>query len=358
VQQLDLDRDAPVVLPADGASEALVVRSLSKSFGPASVLRGVELQVPKGSIVALLGPSGCGKTTLLRCIAGLERPDSGEVRVAGSIHSGPGRFVPPEDRRIGMVFQDLALFPHLSVGRNVSFGRPRGHRSADAVCNSLALVGLAELADRMPSTLSGGQQQRVALARAIANGPSVILMDEPFSNLDAALRVQIRLEIQRLLSALGVTTLFVTHDQEEAFILGESVAVMFDGAIVQQARPAELYEAPTTRRVAEFIGDANFLEGLASDHHAETRIGRIPLQSGARGRVHVMVRPEEVVLDDGADAVVEAVEFYGHDAVHVVRMADGPPLRARVLSTPRWRVGDRVGVGYSGRATVAFSTSD
>jgi iron(III) transport system ATP-binding protein len=352
-----LDRAAPVTLSTEEDSEALVVRSLSKSFGACSVLKGVELDVPKGSVVALLGPSGCGKTTLLRCIAGLERPDSGEVRVANSIHSGPGRFVPPEERRIGMVFQDLALFPHLSVWRNVAFGRPRGHRSADA-SDSLALVGLAELADRMPSTLSGGQQQRVALARAIASGPSVILMDEPFSNLDAALRVQIRLEIQRLLRALGVTTLFVTHDQEEAFTLGESVAVMFDGAIVQQARPAELYEAPATRRVAEFIGDANFLEGVASDHHADTRIGRIPLRSEARGPVQVMLRPEEIVLDGGVDARVEAVEFYGHDSVHVVRMTDGPVMRARVLSTPRFRVGDRVGISYSGRATVAFSSWD
>jgi iron(III) transport system ATP-binding protein len=354
VQQLDLDRDARAVHLEDRVSEALVVRSLSKSFGPCSVLKGVELEVPQGSIVALLGPSGCGKTTLLRCIAGLERPDSGEVRVAHTVHSGPGRFVAPEDRRIGMVFQDLALFPHLSVGRNVAFGRPRGDKGSAAVSEALGLVGLEELADRMPSTLSGGQQQRVALARAIANGPAVILMDEPFSNLDAALRVQIRLEIQRLLSDLGVTTLFVTHDQEEAFILGDSVAVMFDGSIVQHADPAELYEAPATRRVAEFIGDANLLEAVASDHHADTSIGRIPLRSGRQGRVQVMVRPEEVILDDGVDATIEAVEFYGHDAVYVVRMADTPPLRARVLSTPRWRVGDRVQVGYSGRATVAF----
>jgi iron(III) transport system ATP-binding protein len=352
-----LDRATPITLSTEEDSEALVVRSLSKSFGACSVLKGVELDVPKGSVVALLGPSGCGKTTLLRCIAGLERPDSGEVRVANSIHSGPGRFMPPEERRIGMVFQDLALFPHLSVWRNVAFGRPRGQGSADA-SDSLALVGLAELADRMPSTLSGGQQQRVALARAIASGPSVILMDEPFSNLDAALRVQIRLEIQRLLRALGVTTLFVTHDQEEAFTLGESVAVMFDGAIVQQARPAELYEAPATRRVAEFIGDANFLEGVASDHHADTRIGRIPLRSEARGPVQVMLRPEEIVLDGGVDASVEAVEFYGHDSVYVVRMTDGPVMRARVLSTPRFRVGDRVRISYSGRATVAFSSRD
>jgi iron(III) transport system ATP-binding protein len=358
VRQLDVDRDTRTVHLEDGLSEALVVRSLSKSFGHVSVLKGVELEVPRGSIVALLGPSGCGKTTLLRCIAGLERPDSGEVRVAHSVHSGPGRFVPPEDRRIGMVFQDLALFPHLSVGRNVAFGRPRGDKDRNAVGDALGLVGLAELVDRMPSTLSGGQQQRVALARAIANGPAVILMDEPFSNLDAALRGQIRLEIQRLLSDLGVTTLFVTHDQEEAFILGDSVAVMFDGAIVQHADPAELYEAPATRRVAEFIGDANLIDAVASDHHADTRIGRIPLRSGGRGRMQVMVRPEEVVLDDGADAVIEAVEFYGHDAVYIVRMADGTKLRARVLSTPRWRAGDRVRVGYSGRATVAFSGQD
>jgi iron(III) transport system ATP-binding protein len=352
----DVDFRAPVLSkpPLDVMAEAVVVRSLTKRFGDADVLRGVDLHVPKGTIVALLGPSGCGKTTLLRCICGLERPDSGEVRLANRVLSGPATFVAPERRRVGMVFQDLALFPHLTVRRNVAFGLPRHERQSDAVNQSLALVGLSDFGDRVPATLSGGQQQRVALARAIANRPSVILLDEPFSNLDAILRVQIRAEIQLLLSGLGVTVLFVTHDQEEAFLLGETVAVMFDGVVAQQGRPPELYEIPASRRVAEFIGDANFLPGIAFDHYAETALGKIPLRAETRGDVDVMLRPEELLLEEGDNAVLEAVEFYGHDAVYLTQLFDGPLVRARVLSTPRLRPGDRVSIRYSGRATVAF----
>jgi iron(III) transport system ATP-binding protein len=354
MSDLELRESAAPGSSLDDAAQALVVRSLTKSFGEAQVLRGVDLYVPKGSIVALLGPSGCGKTTLLRCISGLERPDTGEVALANRVLSGPATFVSPEKRRVGMVFQDLALFPHLTVRRNVAFGLPREHRRSEVVERSLALVDLRDFAERVPGTLSGGQQQRVALARAIANRPSAILLDEPFSNLDAILRLQIRAEIQRLLSHLGVTALFVTHDQEEAFLLGETVAVMFNGVVEQQARPPELYDAPATRGVAEFIGDANFLPGIASNHHAETIIGKIPLRTELRGAVEVMLRPEELFLDEGDDAVVEAVEFYGHDAVYLTQLFNGPVVRARVLSTPRFRPGDRVSIRHTGRPTMAF----
>ena len=335
--------------------ESLVVRGVSKSFDSTSVLKGVDLDVPAGTVVALLGPSGCGKTTLLRAIAGLEHPDAGDVRLGGRTMSDLNTWRPPESRRIGMVFQDWALFPHLSVARNVGFGLTRPERRSGRVMEALDLVGLTRFADRMPSTLSGGQQQRVALARALANRPAAVLLDEPFSNLDATLRTQIRVDVQRLLRDLGVTALFVTHDQEEAFVMGEIVAVMFDGVVVQQARPAELYDAPATRQVADFIGDANFLPGVASGSVAETPLGRIELRSDASGAVEVLARPEYVHVEAGDAATIEDIEFYGHDAVYIVRPDVGRSIRARILRTPEFGPGDRVELSYRGTPSVAFA---
>lgn len=335
----------------------LAVRSLAKGFAGSPVLHGVNLDVATGSIVALLGPSGCGKTTLLRSIAGLERPDGGEVRIGDVTVSSPGRFVPPEHRRVGMVFQDWALFPHLTVEANVGFGLSKAERRSGRVESILRMVELGAFAHRSPGTLSGGQQQRVALGRALANRPSVILLDEPFSNLDATLRVQIRSEVQTVLSDLGVTTVFVTHDQEEAFSMGETVAVMFDGKVVQQGSPATLYEAPATRAVAAFIGDANFLPGRAHGATAATSLGSIGLRAPMAGEVDVMIRPEEVEVFDGCGATIDSIEFYGHDAVYLVRSNDAPPLRCRTLASPRFRPGDEVGIRYTGKRTVAFATS-
>ncbi len=318
------------------------------------MLRAVDLTVPPGTVVALLGPSGCGKTTLLRAIAGLERPDAGTIALGGRLLSGDGTHVAPEKRRVGMVFQDWALFPHLSVAANVAFGLPKRERDSERVAETLGMVGLSGLAGRMPSTLSGGQQQRVALARALANRPAVILLDEPFSNLDASLRHQIRLEVQRLLADLGVTSLFVTHQQEEAFVVGQEVAVMLDGAVVQQGSPAELYEAPETIEVARFVGDANFLRGPAVADKAETCIGPIPLDRDHSGEVDVMVRPEQVGIYAGDDATVRRVEFYGHDSIYLVATDHGPTVRSRVLAAPQFRAGDRVALGFTGRPAVAF----
>ena len=346
-------------IPCDlyGRSAASVsVRSLGKSFDASPVLHGVDLDVPAGSIVALLGPSGCGKTTLLRSIAGLERPDSGRVTIGDIVVSGDDRFMVPERRRVGMVFQDWALFPHLTVEANVAFGLSKAERRSGRVQEVLDMVDLGAFGKRIPSTLSGGQQQRVALARALANRPAVILLDEPFSNLDASLRVQIRSEVQKVLADLGVTTLFVTHDQEEAFAMGERVAVMFGGTVVQEATPAEIYEAPATRAVAAFIGDANFLEGRAYDDHADTPLGPIPLSVAVSGAVDVMVRPEEVLLTHGDEAVIENVEFYGHDSVYLLRRhEDGMVFRSRTLAAPEFRPGDEVSLKYSGKPTVAFT---
>jgi iron(III) transport system ATP-binding protein len=341
--------------PTERVAEEVWVSGVTKSFGPRVALAGVDLKVPAGSIVSLLGPSGCGKTTLLRTIAGLENPEAGLVRVGERLVFCPQAPIAPERRHIGMVFQDWALFPHLSVAGNVAFGLPRSERRSPRVDDALDMVDLAGLGDRSPATLSGGQQQRVALARALANRPSVILLDEPFSNLDATLRVQIRNEVQRLLRDLGVTTLFVTHDQEEAFAVGDSVAVMFEGRVVQQAPPAELYESPRSRAVADFVGDPNFIAAHANDDSAESFLGSIPLQSPARGDVEVMVRPEELLVHAGGeDAVIEDIEFYGHDAVYELRTNDGRRLRSRILAAPDLGPGQRVGLKYSGKPTVAF----
>jgi iron(III) transport system ATP-binding protein len=336
------------------ASEAVEVAGLRKSFGAMTVLDGVDLRVAAGSIVALLGPSGCGKTTLLRSVAGLERPDAGQVRLGRRLLSDAGTFVAPERRRIGMVFQDWALFPHLSVARNVGFGLPRAERRGGRVDAALAMVELDGLGTRMPATLSGGQQQRVALARALANRPTAILLDEPFSNLDAALRTSIRTEVQRLLKDLALTAIFVTHDQEEAFVLGDEVAVMLDGAIVQQSTPPQIYDAPASRSVAAFVGDANFLAGSAVGDKADTAVGPVPLCDERHGEVDVLVRPEQLAVSAGRQAVVERVEYYGHDAVYLVRADGGPLVRVRVMATPRFGGGDRVDVRYVGDATVAY----
>jgi iron(III) transport system ATP-binding protein len=332
----------------------LRVRGVTKRFGAIEVLKGADLEVPAGSVLALLGPSGCGKTTLLRCIAGLERNESGEVLLGSRCVSGPKAFVPPEKRRIGMVFQDWSLFPHLTVAGNVGFGLSKEQRLRGRVAEALDLVHLSSCGDRMPHTLSGGQQQRVALARALANRPEAVLLDEPFSNLDATLRVSIRTEVQRLLRDLGVTALFVTHDQEEAFAVGEIVAVMFDGRIVQQARPAQLYESPESREVAEFIGDANLVAGESSAGQATTPIGPIAIRNGAAGPVDLLIRPEQLVVRAGDEATVEDIEYYGHDAVYIVRPDAGPELRVRILATPEFRPGDRVEVQYRGGPAITF----
>ena len=339
----------------------ITARGITVSFDGTEVLHGVDLDVAEGSVVALLGPSGCGKTTLLRSIAGLERPTGGEVRIGDTLVSGPGTQVPPERRRIGMVFQDWALFPHLTVAGNVSFGLPRAERKGPRVEAALELVGLEGFGDRMPGTLSGGQQQRVALARALAPEPSALLLDEPFSNLDTTLRARVRTEVHELLHRVGITTVFVTHDQDEAFVLGDDVAVMSEGLIVQQAPPHELYADPANAWVAHFVGDANLVPGIAREGRASTALGDVDLRSEVEGSCEVLLRPEDLALDsaagDGASRPVhvELVEYYGHDTVYLVTLDDGTRVRVREVSVPRFDRGDVASIRTTGRAAVAFA---
>jgi iron(III) transport system ATP-binding protein len=334
-----------------------------KRFGGVEVLKQVSIDVAPGEIVALLGPSGCGKTTLLRSIAGLERLDGGTITIAGLEVSAPSVHVRPEQRRIGMVFQDWALFPHLNVAQNVGYGLTREERRGDRIAESLDLVGLGGLGDRLPATLSGGQQQRVALARALAPQPTALLLDEPFSNLDTSLRVQVRGEVHRLLAELGVTTVFVTHDQEEAFVLGDRVAVMHEGRIEQHEPPAQIYANPASRWVASFVGEANLLRAEATGDRAASAIGPLSLQAAHSGPVDVLVRPEQVVLTDlgsggsvdGAGAAtVQLVEYYGHDHVSVVELDDGTSVRSRGPGAPSYRRGQRVGVSSAAVSAPAF----
>ena len=343
----------PTALPAGRIS----VRHAVKHFDGPDVLRDISLDIEPGEIVALLGPSGCGKTTLLRSIAGLERLDAGEIDLDGTLVSGPGVHQRPETRRIGMVFQDWALFPHLSVGDNVAYGLARQERRSRRVDDTLALVGLAGLADRAPSTLSGGQQQRVALARALAPRPRALLLDEPFSNLDTTLRIQIRSDVHRLLRELGVTTIFVTHDQEEAFVLGDRVAVMNEGVIEQFGTPAEIYETPATRWVAEFVGEANLINGIGHGRAAATAIGEIPLAEELHGPVQVVIRPEHLAAepDDTSPTTVELVEYYGHDHVLIVVTPDGERIRCRRTGAPRVTRGQSVAINSDGAAARAFA---
>lgn len=330
------------------------VAGVDKAFGDTSVLRSIDLTVEPGESLALLGPSGCGKTTLLRLIAGLERPDGGDIVIGGQPMATPNTWVVPEKRNVGMVFQDWALFPHLTVGRNVGYGLPRAERAGARVIEALEMVGLADLVDRMPETLSGGQQQRVALARAIAPRPTVLLLDEPFSNLDSSLRVGVRSDVHRLLVELGITSIFVTHDQEEAFILGDEVAVMLDGRIEQVGSPRDIYRSPSSPWIASFVGEVNLLDGRGRGDVVDTIVGSIPLAEASNDQVKVLVRPEDLALHAGGSSVVTLTEYYGHDMMVSVAVRDGIEVNVRASARQSWNRGDAVSVSYIGEAANAF----
>jgi iron(III) transport system ATP-binding protein len=338
-------------------SAAVRVEGLRKAFGPIQAVAGIAFAVPPGQVLGLLGPSGCGKTTALRLVAGVERPDAGSVWLGARQVAGPGTFEPPERRHVGMVFQDYALFPHLNVADNVAFGLPRRPERARRVAEALALVGLEGLDHRWPHELSGGQQQRVALARALAPRPDVLLLDEPFSNLDATLRLRVRAEVRAILAAAGVTAIFVTHDREEALSLADVVAVMDAGRILQLASPEELYLAPNSPLVARAVGDADFLPADARGETAQWELGTVPLAHEAHGPVQLLVRPETVALTHAAAGPATIVErqFVGPYQLIAVRLPSGTLLRARVAPTVPLTLGARANVHFE-RPLLAFPT--
>ncbi len=331
------------------------VDRLTKRFGAITAVDGASLEVERGELVALLGPSGCGKTTLLRLIAGFEAPDEGSVFLDGVLVAGPHRLVPPERRRIGMVFQDYALFPHLTVEENVGFGLRRRERAA-RVPELLGLVGLQELGRRYPHELSGGQQQRVALARALAPRPEVVLLDEPWSNIDPLLRGAMRDDLAAILRTVDVTVLLVTHDREEAFSISDRVALMAHGSIVQAGRAEDVYLQPTTRWAAEFAGAGNFLPGQLVGETVETALGAFPALNGnGSTAVHALLRPERLELrpDPDGPAIVVSREFRGHDVFYRVRLGDGTVVVSQRPSTERVPLGARVSVhAHEGRVPV------
>ncbi len=336
---------------------SLTLRGVTRSFGPTEVLSGVDLHVPERTVTAVLGPSGCGKTTLLRLVAGFDDPDAGEIRFGDETVYAAGRSVPPQRRRVGYVPQEGALFPHLSVTANVSFGLSRRDRTAGRVAELLELVGLApELAGRAPHELSGGQQQRVALARALAPGPALVLLDEPFSSLDAALRESTRRAVGDALAVAGATAVLVTHDQAEALSLADQVAVMRDGRLVQLDSPETVYRSPSDTGVAQFVGEAVLLPAQLRGGRAACALGSLPVRAGSRppdGPASILLRPEQILLDAtdaGVEAKVRDVSYFGHDAAVRLEVLGGPEVLARVAGHALPKPGATVRLTVAGEA--------
>ncbi len=321
----------------------LAVSGLNKAFGGHPVLADVDLDVPEGSLTAILGPSGSGKTTLLRVIAGFEHADSGTVTLGGTVVDGPAVHVPSERRRIGYVPQEGSLFPHLTVASNVAFGLPRRERNGQAIDDLLDAVGMAGLGKRYPHQLSGGQQQRVALARALAIKPSMVLLDEPFGSLDANLRATIRADVRRLLNEAGATAVLVTHDQDEALSTADRVAVLRGGKIAQCDAPQDLYTMPADPELARFVGEANLVDGILDNDSVDTILGPLSVQDGTRanlgrGPVTVLVRPEQIDIaakngSRGLAGRIISYGYHGHDAVVHVKPEQQPGLPAIVVRT-------------------------
>ncbi|MFM0246880.1 ABC transporter ATP-binding protein [Paraburkholderia sediminicola] len=345
----------------------LRIRGLQKSFDGHPVLHGIDLSVERGTLLALLGPSGSGKTTLLRLLCGFERADNGSVEIDGRRVAGDGLHMPSEQRRIGYVPQEGALFPHLSVADNIVFGLPRTQRRArHRVAELLELVGLpADFGRRAPQQLSGGQQQRVALARALAPSPTLVMLDEPFSSLDAALRLETRQAVASALAATGATAVLVTHDQSEALSLGHEVAVLWNGRLIQTATPETLYRRPVTRELASFVGEAVLLPGTVRQDRVSCELGDLPLcEPMGNGAVDVMVRPEQIrllraeeTMPNGAasyDAVVQEVIFQGQDAGVTLQLQSGARtvVRARVPGYLSPRPGAHVRLAVDGEVTA------
>jgi iron(III) transport system ATP-binding protein len=331
-----------------GATPALAVRDLVVRYGATVAVRSACLDVPSGGVTALLGASGCGKTSLLRAVAGLGEVASGTITIAGEVVTGPGVWLPPERRRVGMVFQEGALFPHLTVSENVRYGLHGTVDAAEREAAALALVGMEEHAGRFPDQLSGGQQQRVALARALAPRPRLVLLDEPFASLDATLRGRVREEVRQILRRAGATAVLVTHDQEEALSIADTVAVMEDGVVVQVGTPEEVYHRPATARVARFVGDGQLLPAVVERGQAATAFGVVPV-AGGDGSGLLLVRPEDLELlpaetSEGRSGVIERRLFFGHDQVDEVVCADPalPRLQVRSLASRHPPVGAAV----------------
>jgi len=360
-------RSGPARFDDSDNSALLQVQGISVAYGrnPPAV-RDLSFQVRRQDIACLLGPSGCGKTTVLRAIAGFVPLQGGRIVVSGREVSGPAHTEPPETRGIGVVFQDYALFPHLSIADNVAFGL-RSLTQADRrrrVSQMLELVGLQGVAHRFPHELSGGQQQRVALGRALAPNPALVLMDEPFSNLDIEMRERLSAEVREILKASGTTAVLVTHDQHEAFAMADVVGVMQDGRLSQWDRPYQLYHEPTSRFTADFVGAGAFVRGQVHETDGKRRIaialGELDggsYQRGGHGQaVDVLLRPDDVIHDDRSPATAAVVRklFRGAEFLYTLRLDSGEEVLSLVPSHHNHAIGERIGVRLEVDHVVAF----
>ncbi|MFB6352828.1 MAG: ABC transporter ATP-binding protein [Halobacteriales archaeon] len=359
--------------PTDDATASSVdepvleLEGITKRYGGETAVEDLSLAVAEGELVTLLGPSGCGKTTTLRLLAGLERPTAGTVRIDGRVVSGDGRFVDPVDRGVGIVFQDFALFPHLTVEENVAFGLSDRDRDVTEarVDDMLELVGLEGYRDRAPDQLSGGEQQRVALARSLAPEPAILLLDEPFSNLDVRLRVEMREEVRRILKEAGVTTVSVTHDQEEALSLSDRVAVMHDGRLEQVGDPEAVFEHPRSRFVAGFLGQASFLSAHIEDGEVRTALGSFDddLLKGMTDEydgadIDILVRPDDLrarpAEPDWANGAIVHRQYNGPTFVYRVELGNGDVVHCQHNHVASMDTGDPVTVEFAADHSLAW----
>ena len=331
------------------AFENLIIRarSVNKSYGSEIVLSDFNLDVWNGSIVGILGISGSGKTTALRLLAGFDKPDTGIIEMRNRVISSEDTFLPPEERNVGMVFQDYALFPHLNVEKNISFGLSRDEIKSGRLEEVLSMCNLETYRNKFPQELSGGQQQRVSLARALAPKPEVILLDEPFTSLDAHMARDLREEVVSLLRQTETTAIIVTHDQEEALSVCDVVSVLENGSVIQSATPQEIYLNPVSQTVANSVGDPNILKGFSVDGRVETSLGTFV--TAYNGALDVSIRPEciELLLDSEGSYVVKECTFYGHDQVISFQNSKGEVFRARSLPNTIYEAGDKVNINIS-----------
>jgi iron(III) transport system ATP-binding protein len=344
-----------VILRIDG-----VTKQFDQTQKPA--VANVSLSLIQGNLLGLLGPSGCGKTTLLRLIAGFERPQSGRIEIAGKTVAGKN-WIPPEQRSVGMVFQDYALFPHLTVAENIAFGLRHSKKVGDRVGELTELVGLAGLEKRYPHELSGGQQQRVALARALAPEPALILLDEPLSNLDVQVRLRLREELREILKTTGISSVFVTHDQEEALAIADQVAVMRQGKIEQLGTPEDVYTHPQTRFVAEFVTRANFLPAKRIGQLWETEIGYFKVRKETPDQQEMgdlMIREEDLILQraDDAPVIIHTRRFLGREYRYCLQTSSGRRLHARTSAEIVLPVGTSVELAVAEQAIRFFPPKD
>ncbi len=341
------------------------IRGIVKRLGREKVaaVDHLDLDVNNGEILTILGPSGCGKTTTLRLIAGFETPDSGKIIINDNVVADSGgKFIPPEKRNIGIVLQEFALFPHLSVRRNIAFGlRGKSQAEIDERVQAMVnLAGLQGLEDRYPHQLSGGQQQRVALARALAPSPLIVLLDEPFASIDPDLRSRMRMDLKRILKEAGVTAVFVTHDQEEAFLIADRIAVMNKGRIHQIGTPAEIYHNPQDRFVAEFVGKADFIPGRVRSAKISTEIGEFALANSTHVKdgedVSVMLRPGniDVIPTESGVGTIQSIEFKGEDTVYSVKLGSGQTIRSSQHAPFIHPVGTRVKIVANSAHLIVF----